>query len=239
MGQGWGRDRFVARIALHGVWMIAPIWASAGQAAEPPRQNGRVETVHFASAPVRIVRGGMAAETAMPPAAAVRPMRVERIVFEGAVPTSVTILRGPGDTPSSPTTMSDPAAPPAFERVAHAVDGVESSHGADPNMWRADIRGPQGPMQVSEAAARDSGGGDRFDLEQNRLLGRAYLARMLWRYGNWPDALAAYNWGPGKVDRWIAGGRDIGRLPPETIRYIDRVLREARRTGDDRPPGAR
>ena len=51
--------------------------------------------------------------------------------------------------------------------------------------------GPQGPMQVGAVAAFDVGGGDRFDLQQNRRLGRAYLAQMFLRYGNWPDALAA------------------------------------------------
>ncbi len=61
-------------------------------------------------------------------------------------------------------------------------------------------------MQVSAAAAIDLGGGDRFDLTQNRLLGRAYLARLYRRYGNWPDAVAAYNWGPGNLDAWIATG---------------------------------
>ena len=98
-------------------------------------------------------------------------------------------------------------------------------------MWRPDPDGPQGPMQVSAAAARDTGGGNRFDPRENRLLGRAYLARMFGRYGNWPDALAAYNWGPGNVDRWAAGGRDPARLPLETARYIGRVLRGAHTGG--------
>lgn len=83
-----------------------------------------------------------------------------------------------------------------LDRVASAVDGAESSHGKDIAMWRPDPSGPQGPMQVSEAAATDVGGGDRFDLTQNRALGRAYLAQLYGRYKNWPDAIAAYNWGP-------------------------------------------
>ena len=70
-------------------------------------------------------------------------------------------------------------------------------------------------------------GGDRFDVRQNRLLGRAYLAQMFGRYGNWPDALAAYNWGPGNLDLWIGRGRNADRLPLETVRYIERVLRDA------------
>src|SRR2546421_11955474 len=39
-----------------------------------------------------------------------------------------------------------------LDRVASAVDGAESSHGKDIAMWRPDLSGPQGPMQVSEAA---------------------------------------------------------------------------------------
>ncbi len=82
-------------------------------------------------------------------------------------------------------------------------------------------------MQVSAAAAFDVGGGDRFDLTQNRVLGRAYLARMYRRYGNWQDAIAAYNWGPGNLDAWIGGGRPADRLPLGIERYRNRVLREA------------
>jgi membrane-bound lytic murein transglycosylase MltF len=77
-------------------------------------------------------------------------------------------------------------------------------------MWRADPTGPQrpqGPMQVSEVAAIDVGGGDRFDLRQNRAIGRAYLAQLYGRYRNWPDAIAAYNWGLGKMDAWVKAGR--------------------------------
>ena len=114
-----------------------------------------------------------------------------------------------------------------LDRIAFAVDGVESNHGQNPLMWRSSLDGPQGPMQVSSKAALDVGGGNRFDLRENRLLGRAYLAQMYRRYGNWSDALAAYNWGPGNLDSWIATGRPAERLPSETARYVRRVLRDA------------
>ena len=99
-----------------------------------------------------------------------------------------------------------------LDRVATAVDGAESSHGKDLAMWRPNPSGPQGPMQVGEAAATDVGGGDRFDLTQNRAIGRAYLAQLYGRYKNWPDAIAAYNWGLSNVDTWIKAGR-----PPEKL----------------------
>src|SRR5207237_7157886 len=100
---------------------------------------------------------------------------------------------------------ADPTAP--LDRVAIAVDGAESSHGQDMAMWRPDPSGPQGPMQVSEAAATDVGGGDRFDLWQNREIGRTYLSQLFWHYGNWPDTIAAYNWGIGNMDAWVKAGR--------------------------------
>ncbi|MGH7065353.1 MAG: lytic transglycosylase domain-containing protein [Stellaceae bacterium] len=117
-------------------------------------------------------------------------------------------------------------AAPALDRVAVAVDGVESSHGADPRMWRADPDAPQGPMQVS-AAAVDAGGGDRFDEAANRALGRAYLARLYRGYGSWPDAVTAYNWGPGHMDDWIDGGRRADAMPAVVALYRLRVLASA------------
>ena len=112
----------------------------------------------------------------------------------------------------------------ALDNIAYAVDHAESSHGADPRMWRPDPDGPQGPMQVSAAAAADVGGGDRFDEQQNRVLGRAYLAQMYRRYGSWFDAVTAYNWGPGKMDSWISGGRPFDKLPLAVEQYRIRVL---------------
>jgi hypothetical protein len=112
----------------------------------------------------------------------------------------------------------------ALDRLGDSVEGAESSHGGDPRMWHSDPNGPQGPMQVSAAAAADVGGGDRFDEAQNRALGRAYLAGMYRRYGSWPDAVAAYNWGPGHMNGWIGNGRPADKLPPAVARYQTRVL---------------
>ena len=114
-----------------------------------------------------------------------------------------------------------------LDRVASAVDGAESSHGADLAMWRPDPSGPQGPMQVSEAAASDVGGGDRFNSAENRAIGRAYLLQLFWRYKNWPDAIAAYNWGLGKMDEWVKAGRPPDKLVTGVAVYLKRVLHES------------
>jgi hypothetical protein len=114
-----------------------------------------------------------------------------------------------------------------LDRVAIAIDGAESSHGEDMGMWRPDPSGPQGPMQVSEAAAADVGGGDRFDLTQNRAIGRAYLAQLYGRYRNWPDTIAAYNWGLGKMDAWVKAGRPPDKFLTGVAVYLRRVLHES------------
>lgn len=114
-----------------------------------------------------------------------------------------------------------------LDRVAYAVDGAESSHGKNGSMWRPDPAGPQGPMQVSEKAAIDVGGGNRFDVDQNRVLGRAYLALLFRRYRNWPDAISAYNWGLGRLDNWIRAGRPPQKMVHGVSRYLNRVMRDS------------
>lgn len=112
-----------------------------------------------------------------------------------------------------------------LDLIAYAVDGAESSHGRDPRMWRSNPLAPQGPMQVSEKAARDVGGGDRFDIAQNRAIGRAYLVLLYRHYGNWSDAVSAYNWGRGNLDSWIKAGRPAQKLLPAVAAYLAKVLR--------------
>jgi hypothetical protein len=114
-----------------------------------------------------------------------------------------------------------------LDRVTAAVDGAESSHGQDLAMWRPDPSGPQGPMQVTAAAATDVGGGDRFDLATNRAIGRAYLEQLYRRYRNWPDTIAAYNWGIGKLNAWLMAGRPADKLLKGVAAYTDKVLRNS------------
>jgi Transglycosylase SLT domain len=197
--------------------------------------TGRTEIVSFGTGfaeRVTVVRGITTSPGGAALAAPAAPTRIEKISFADPALPPVTVMRGTVmrgivSRDAFAVDLFGPANSGELDRIAFAVDGVESRHGADLRMWRPEPGGPQGPMQVSAAAAFDVGGGDRFDLQQNRLLGRAYLAQMFRRYGNWSDAVAAYNWGPGNLDMWIAGGRNPDRLPLETVRYIARVLRDA------------
>ncbi|HKM72364.1 MAG TPA: lytic transglycosylase domain-containing protein [Stellaceae bacterium] len=195
----------------------------------PAEKAETVEIVTFGnpkSKPVRVLRGDgdQAATLVQPPPA--NGVKTELVTFADPRVRPVTVLRGSVALSPPVIDLFGPAREPDLDRVAFAVDGAESSHGTDLRMWRREPSGPQGPMQVSAAAAEDLGGGDRFDIAKNRQLGRAYLARMYRRYGNWPEAIAAYNWGPRNMDSWISSGRPSADFPIEVERYRDRVLRD-------------
>ena len=79
--------------------------------------------------------------------------------------------------------------------------------------------GAVGLMQLLPSTARDMGVTNLYDPRENILGGTQYLGMLLERYeGNMERALAAYNWGPGNIERAPY------RLPDETRAYIQRVL---------------
>ncbi len=99
--------------------------------------------------------------------------------------------------------------------LVRAVIRAESSF----NPVAVSPAGAQGLMQLMPGTARDMGVSDPFDPEQNVFGGTRYLRMMLDRYdGDLDKALAAYNWGPGNLDR-----SDGTFLPTETRNYIARI----------------
>lgn len=80
--------------------------------------------------------------------------------------------------------------------------------------------GAIGVFQLEPATAAMLGV-DPNDVNQNIQGGIAYLKQMYVKYGNWQSALAAYNWGPGKVDQAIASGLAI---PGEVLNYVKGIL---------------
>jgi len=102
--------------------------------------------------------------------------------------------------------------------LVRAVVQVESGF----NAAARSPKGAMGLMQLMPATARGHGVTNPFDPAENIRAGVAYLRLLLDRYQNNETlALAAYNAGPGAVDKH---GESV---PPyrETRRYVSRILR--------------
>ena len=99
------------------------------------------------------------------------------------------------------------------------------------NRWAVSPKGAMGLMQLMPATARDLGVSDPFHPAENIRAGVAYLAQLLTRFKqNVEHALAAYNAGPTRVERYDG-------VPPyrETQAYVKKITRAAN-TAPPAPP---
>ncbi|WCM29011.1 lytic transglycosylase domain-containing protein [Sphingomonas sp. QA11] len=108
--------------------------------------------------------------------------------------------------------------------------------------------GARGLMQLMPGTAREAAGklGMSYepgsltsDTDYNIMLGSSYFERVYRLYGSYPLALAAYNAGPGNVNKWLKANGDprmpgtdmidwIEAIPIyETKNYVQRVLENA------------
>lgn len=140
------------------------------------------------------------------------------------------------------------------DNLVAAVRQVESGNrelGADGKVLTSSA-GAKGSMQVMDATNSNPGYGvapaKDNSLEERARVGRDYLAAMLKLYGgNRTLALAAYNAGPGNVDKWLGALGDprkgditdaewAAKIPfKETRGYVEKVQRVAASYARERP----
>jgi soluble lytic murein transglycosylase-like protein len=157
--------------------------------------------------------------TEMDSSLVVRFEREEYAPPEAWVPqASVPQTASPTAKPAGVAELVDNAArkyglPPAFVRAVVAVESGYQANAVSP-------KGAIGLMQLMPATARELGADPKIP-EQNVDAGTRYLRDLLLKYDNHAyHALAAYNAGPGAVDKYHG-------VPPyrETQNYILNVLR--------------
>lgn len=130
--------------------------------------------------------------------------------------------------------------PRTFDLLVNAVAQAESNNRDvdDAGNVVTSPVGAKGRMQVMDSTNLDPGYGvipaKDDSLEERARVGRDYLRAMLTEYGgDVPKALAAYNAGPGNLNKALAAAKEAGTpdawadflpKPQETIPYINRVM---------------
>lgn len=157
--------------------------------------------------------------------------------------TSILRIEETPNVPTAPIASSLPKAPlpelgPTAAEMKEMLASAGQRHHIDADMLASVVAaesgghvravsrtGARGLMQLMPGTAANFGVTDAFVAKQNIAGGTAYLDQLLTRYhDNIALALAAYNAGPGAVDRWHG-------IPPyrETQAYVVRVIREFNR----------
>lgn len=139
---------------------------------------------------------------------------------------------------TAPAAAPEADCPPiAPHELRDYIDAVAKREGFTPDLLRAVIdresgfrpcavsaKGAQGLMQLMPETAAELGVADPFDARQNIAGGARFLSQLLEKYrGDIALALAAYNAGPARVDRYQG-------LPPipETLDYVADILKKLR-----------
>jgi Transglycosylase SLT domain len=140
--------------------------------------------------------------------------------------------------PFASAAQPQPAATLTRQGLTDVINGAGERHQIDPDFINSVIRaesgfhqhavskkGAQGLMQLMPGTASQLGVNNAFDPRSNVEGGTTYLRALLEKYNyDVPKALAAYNAGPGRVDKYRG-------VPPyyETEAYIARIIRDFNR----------
>ncbi len=79
--------------------------------------------------------------------------------------------------------------------------------------------GAQGIMQI---IPRWHPGVDPLNPSEAIYYAASYLKKLYLRFGSWSEALAAYNWGPTNLAKYLSG--DKSAIPKETQNYVNQIM---------------
>jgi hypothetical protein len=107
--------------------------------------------------------------------------------------------------------------------LAMAVAQRES--GLNPNAYNPKS-GASGVMQLMPATAAALGVTNIWDAAQNVDAGVRYLGQLISQFGDVAEAVAAYDWGPGNVNKALNayGSAWLNYAPQETKNYVQAIL---------------
>lgn len=226
-------DRVFERIARSFEQSFEQAVAAALTEGEAPRP-GAIAADTPAAEPARVFLSGaagpvMGTRTAVGglagiPGDALAAANVPPIAWSGGEPTPMAEALAPA---------LEPPLRPSVKQWQGLVEGTAARHGVPAwlvqnvlqvesggNPAATSPAGAMGLMQLMPGTARELGVTEPYDPAQNLDGGVRYLAQMLKRFdGDLEKAVAAYNAGPGAVQRFDG-------VPPytETQRYVEKVL---------------
>ena len=189
-------------------------------------EQPRAETAAKNSALTDMMLLQGSAPAAAAPAQAITPENLAQALkllgVVGGTPTKQPISYGQGDVKQQ--ILEQPA-------LIQAIISTESRG----NPKATSGAGAKGLMQLMPGTASDLGVADSFDPSENIRGGSDYINAQIKKYGDRSIALAAYNWGPGNIDKSIARLEAKGRkvtwdnilkytsVPVETRNYVQKV----------------
>ena len=119
------------------------------------------------------------------------------------------------NSPSAFQKLAEESATAYALPIDYFVRLIRQESGFDPGV--VSRAGAQGIAQFMPATAADRGLKDPFDPAEALPKSAELLSELKTRFGNLGLAAAAYNAGPDRVRKWLAGQ---GRLPDETMNYV-------------------
>jgi soluble lytic murein transglycosylase-like protein len=189
-------------------------------------EQPRAETAAKNSALTNMMLLQSAAPAAAAPTQAITPENLAQALkllgVVGGTPTKQPISYGQGDVKQQ--ILEQPT-------LIQAIISTESRG----NPKATSGAGAKGLMQLMPGTASDLGVADSFDPGENIRGGSDYVNAQIKKYGDRSIALAAYNWGPGNIDKSIARLEAKSRkvtwdnilkytsVPVETRNYVQKV----------------